>query len=256
MYKEKQVSCKIIEKDGYDIYKRDVYNPNTILKAQQTLKDLRRELPNALKDGKKNERSLYRTKKRILEILRYNLNDNSRFVTLTYKAQNKDYNKSYKQLEYVRNKIKNKTGVSLKYIAVKELQNENRDGVIHYHVITFNHSDLDWAKYWTYGFVYVKDIKDFNHERIANYFVSYFTKDKKNQMIAKQKNMFSYSRDLKKPKEYKINENQYHMVVDSAKNKIDISSNYLSNNKVLVKSMNIEDLGIMLFGKDKIKVYD
>lgn len=161
--------------------------------------DFKRDYEERL-NSKKNkkeraERSIRRTRMNIQRTLEANLDNKSYFLTLTFKEEINDYEKANQRFNYwVR--IKNK---NLKYLVIKELQNKNRDNVIHYHLIVFDCEDINkLAESWSYGFSYIKKIDNFYSYSISSYLTKYLTKDK-NQLVHKEKKIFSKSRNLKKP---------------------------------------------------------
>ncbi len=141
------------------------------------------------------EQSIRRTRTNIQAILEANLDSKSYFLTLTFREEINDYNKANQKFNYwVR--LKNK---DVKYIAIKELQRQNRNDVIHYHLIVFDCENIEeLAKSWTYGFYYIKQISNRYSYSISNYMTKYFSKDK-NQLVHNKKKIFSKSRNLKKP---------------------------------------------------------
>lgn len=139
--------------------------------------------------------SIRRTRTNIQAILEANLDSKSYFLTLTFREEINDYNKANQMFHYwVR--IKNK---GIKYLVVKELQRQNRDDVIHYHLIVFDCENIEeLAESWTYGYYCIKQITNRYSYSISNYMTKYFSKDK-NQLVHNNKKIFSKSRNLKKP---------------------------------------------------------
>lgn len=197
----------IDEKKSYVKITSTHVNRRGIEKAQQTLKELRNAgfLSNS---DTKTEQSKQRTKKRIFDILRLNLNDTSRFVTLTYKENEQDYKKAYKDFNNMLT-IFNRKNEKLKYLVVKEHQ---KRGAIHYHMITFNNHKVKWRNYWKHGNVNIKNIDDIIFpEKIANYFVKYLGKNKKGyKSVDVGFRVLGYSRNLIKEKKVKLHYRELH----------------------------------------------
>lgn len=169
-------------------------------------------------EEERHERSLRRTRTNIQRVLEANLDDKSYFLTLTFAEDIRDYEKANQRFNYwVRQKNRN-----LKYLVVKELQNKNRDGVIHYHLVLFDIEDMkSIAESWTYGYYYFKPITDKKSYSIANYFTNYLTQDK-NQLIANEKKIYSKSRNLNKP--LILSQAVYKVIMDLNGWNIDIES--------------------------------
>jgi len=137
------------------------------------------------------EQSIRRTRQNIQEVLEANLDNNSYFLTLTFAENMQDYDKANNRFNYwVR--VKNN---GVKYLVVKELQQR---GAIHYHMIVFDCDNIkELANSWSYGYHYYKKINDGYSWSISKYFTNYLTD--KNQLVHKNKKIFSTSRELKKP---------------------------------------------------------
>lgn len=183
------------------------------------------------KDGnyekERTERSIRRTRKDIQDILNANLDDNSYFVTLTFKENIQDYKKAYQKFKYFIN-IKNK---DIKYLCVKEHQER---GAIHYHLIVF---DIEKEKLkslvesWTYGIIkHYKKITDFYTYKIADYFVKYLSK--KNQRVKAGYRIFTTSTNLKKP--LIISDKVVNKILEKYKMDVDLECyNWLQHNYII-----------------------
>lgn len=142
----------------------------------------------------RSERSIRRTRKNIQDILNANLDDNSYFLTLTFKDNIQDYKKANEKFKYFIN-IKNK---DIKYLAVKEHQ---KRGAIHYHLIVFDIEKETLEKLvssWNYGFTHSKKITNKYSWSISSYLTKYFTKEK-NQLVDAGYRIFTKSNNLQKP---------------------------------------------------------
>lgn len=177
-----------------------------LAKGQQVLKDMR-SAGVLSRSNHKTIESKYRTRKKMIDILSLNLNDRSRFVTLTYRENLQDYKKSYndfkKMLTYF-----NQKNPTLKYMVVKEHQ---KRGAIHYHMVTFNNHKIKWRKYWSHGITHSKKITDIEFpEKIANYMTKYLTKNEEGyKSIPVGFRAFGSSRNLIKKKKIYITEKEY-----------------------------------------------
>lgn len=196
----------IDEKKDYVKVTKTFVNRRRIEKAQQTLKELRAE--GLISRGDiKTEQSKRRTKKRIFDILRLNLNDTSRFVTLTYRENEQAYKKATRDFNNMITNF-NKKNEKLKYMVVKEHQ---KRGAIHYHMVTFNNEKIKWRKYWKHGNTNIKKIEDIDFpEKIANYMVKYLGKNKKGyKSVDVGYRVLGYSNNLIKETKMKIYEKEY-----------------------------------------------
>lgn len=215
----------IDDKKDYVKVTKTFVNKRRIEKAQQTLKELRQE-GLISKSDIKSEQSKRRTKKKIFDILRLNLNDTSRFVTLTYKVNEQNYKKA---TQHFNNMISNfnKKHEKLKYLVVKEHQ---KRGSIHYHMITFNNEKIKWRNYWKHGNTHIKKITDVEFpEKIANYMVKYLGKNKKGyKSVGVGFRVLGYSNNLIKETKIKIHEHEYDKLtrLTYKKGQLDYVGNY------------------------------
>ncbi|WP_234712514.1 rolling circle replication-associated protein [Bacillus altitudinis] len=137
----------------------------------------------------------------IARIVDCNFDDATKFMTLTFKANEKDisftnseFNKFIKRLNYRLYKIKKQ---QLKYLAVWEKQ---KRGAIHYHVIFFNFPFIrisDLEKLWGHGFVKLNKIDVDSQENRGRYVSKYFSKDLERK--EHKKKAFFKSQNLKTP---------------------------------------------------------
>jgi hypothetical protein len=158
-----------------------------------------------------NERmkqSKWNTKKKLEDILSCNLNNESYFITLTYRENMQDYDKSAEDFKVFIRHMKRTSKHEVKYVAIRELQ---KRGAIHFHVIFFNKVGRDYIKsLWKHGASNTKHIKDTSNPlKITNYFIGYlFEKGKKknNPIVSSGKKIIFSSRNLIKPIKLKDNE--------------------------------------------------
>ena len=200
-------------------------------------KERKRQFKLAKNENERLARSERRTKSRIREILKNNLDRNDWFLTLTYAENMQDYEKANKMFNYWAN-TKNKDR-DLKYLCIKELQDR---GAIHYHLILFDTDDVfGLAKSWTYGRTHFRPILDKNIGRISNYLTKYFDKDK-NQLIYNGKRIFTTSQNLKQT--YRVSKYLWNYVMKKHNYDIDI------NGYDWFKFRDPYNLAVAYFGKD------
>jgi len=137
----------------------------------------------------------------ISRIIDCNFDDNTKFMTLTFKDNiqdvkytNVEFKKFIKRLNYY---LYNEKKQNLKYLAVWEKQ---KRGAIHYHIIFFGFPFInldDLNKIWGNGFVKINKIDVDSKDNRGRYVSKYFTKDIDDKDY-KQKAFFK-SQNLKKP---------------------------------------------------------
>ncbi|MDN5303589.1 MAG: hypothetical protein PWP46_468 [Fusobacteriaceae bacterium] len=148
----------------------------------QNLSDVQKKLRNKVI-------SLKRSKERIVNLINANINNNVKFLTLTFrdnitdvKQSNKEFTNFIKRFNYYL-KIKKSYNEKLKYISVLETQ---KRGAIHYHILLFDCPFVSFEELmniWGLGSVYIecllrnnKIVKinssnndfEFNNQRIDN----------------------------------------------------------------------------------------
>lgn len=142
-----------------------------------------------------------------------NFGNNDKFITLTYKENMRDLNKSDDYFKNFIKRFKYKFKLKdFKYIAVRETQ---KRGAIHYHMICnwnvelVNEEEIRYyerllgEKVWGHGFV---DIKPITHvDNVGAYIIKYMTKNLAIELF-KGKKMYLCSKGLKRPVEYKGDE--------------------------------------------------
>jgi hypothetical protein len=235
-----------IQVNGKKVYIKKDYSSNS--KGLQVIKDMRyfgiEFKKGSKKDSKKKElNSILKTRKRIKTILECNVDEKTWFITLTFAENIQDYDKANRYFK----KYLEKNFPNLKYMNCKELQLR---GAIHYHLIVFDYQEdlkqvkKDFKK-WQHGIVFVKKVSYNNYQAMANYFSGYMGKE--NQLIAKNKKIFTTSRNLKKPKKYN------HLVYDYLIKKYGWNIDFQNIPEDLEK-INLIELTKTLFGIDKVKI--
>ena len=170
-------------------------------------------------------KSVYRSKKRVRLLVNANAYQWFKtrgkpyipiFITFTFKEDIRDIDKAnhlytnfIKKLNYEINKQKKKKTKQhdLQYLAVIEFQDENREGVIHYHTLFFNLPFMERIydqikRIWKHGHTNVESLKDIikDAKYIANYIVKYMSKSLRDGRLKGKKKYFT-SRNLLKPKQ-------------------------------------------------------
>lgn len=137
----------------------------------------------------------------ISRIVDCNFDDNTKFMTLTFKENiqdvkytNVEFKKFIKRLNYY---LYNEKKQKLKYLAVWEKQ---KRGAIHYHIIFFEFPFInidELQRIWGNGFVKINKIDVDSKDNRGRYVSKYFSKDI-DEKDYKQKAFFK-SQNLKKP---------------------------------------------------------
>lgn len=137
----------------------------------------------------------------ISRIIDCNFDDNTKFMTLTFKENiqdvkytNVEFKKFIKRLNYY---LYNEKKQKLKYLAVWEKQ---KRGTIHYHIIFFELPFInidELQRIWGNGFVKINKIDVDSKDNRGRYVSKYFSKDI-DEKDYKQKAFFK-SQNLKKP---------------------------------------------------------
>lgn len=146
--------------------------------------------------------SLSRARKNAKMLIALNMNEYASLVTLTFSDEIFDYDLAGYYFTLYNRRLKRRVN-DLKYIAFMELQNKNRDGVIHYHILylneeIFNMDRLEIYHIWGNGRTHkenVIDINDFTIDKISNYLSKYLNKGE-DQLIDVNKKMYFTTRNL------------------------------------------------------------
>lgn len=127
------------------------------------------------------------------------------FITFTFKDDIRDLEIANKIFTTAMRRLNYFVGRGSKehilhYVAVTEFQDENRDGVVHYHVLFFNLPFIDRVydeinRVWRYGNVNVKSVR--NVHDLGRYMVKYMSKNLKDGRLKGRKKYFS-SKGLKR----------------------------------------------------------
>jgi hypothetical protein len=146
----------------------------------------------------KLESNLRRARQMLRRTIWANMNHYSKFMTLTYAENMKDYEQFKKDWQRFIKNLKNH-GIVLKYLYVLEYQ---KRGAIHAHVVVFNDEIIPIEAIenaWRKGFVKINRIKDVKN--LGAYVCKYLTKE---SMSSYGSHSYHVSRGLEKPAEIKI----------------------------------------------------
>ena len=106
------------------------------------------ELPDEVKDMNK-ARGVQRAKEKFIRLINSNP-DLTRFLTLTFKGDVRDVEEANKLYNAFIKRVQTKHP-SFKGIGVTEFQDENRDGVVHYHLLVNIYLPFkEWTELWKY----------------------------------------------------------------------------------------------------------
>lgn len=157
----------------------------------------RKEKVTTKQQQKINDRQLVR---KLTYILNANFDDSSRYVTFSYRKENRpdvELIKNHKRelLKKMR-KVYKSEGRELKYVETAEV---GERGAMHLHMVI---NDVDMRKIeklWKYGFVTSKPLdRSGQYRKLAEYFIKYMQKTRgTNKQI--QKKAYNCSRNLKRP---------------------------------------------------------
>lgn len=164
------------------------------------------------KEGKEERKAEYRATvahrayTKLMNIINANFDENSLFVTLTYKKNMQDIDQANYDLKKFLQKMKRRQA-DFKYVWVMEFQER---GAIHYHMMC--NLDIQFetveerqsherilADIWSHGFV---DIGYKKTDNAGAYLVKYMTKDNMDQRLIGKKS-YSTGGKLEKPKDIK-----------------------------------------------------
>lgn len=156
-------------------------------------------------------RSIKRTRRKIRELVNCNFdNDNSSFLTLTFKENLIDYDVAFKYWDLFKKRVQYKYKIKLSYLGVVEFQ---KRGAIHFHICLFNvpylkHSELYemWLSVTGGGGVYIEKVATETCDNVGAYVTKYITKDSDDffDNEYKGKKRYFQSRNLKQPIEIKF----------------------------------------------------
>jgi len=183
-----------IKNTSYGAYSDSIeYN-----KVQITVKQFREDFAKSAK-GSKSDKSLWRAREKIYQIVEGNLRSDFRpiFFTLTQSDQETDLKTANKKIKALMRRLKLYLGYAPKYLIVPE---RHKSGAWHYHGVFFNLPFIHVKKFryelWTEGMVDLQLPKKIRS--VARYLAKYLTKD---TLVSLPKNEKTYfcSRELVRP---------------------------------------------------------
>lgn len=143
-------------------------------------------------------KNLTRCKTNLIDLIDCNVGQNTKFMTLTYKKNQTDWEQSSKDFKLFLLRLK-REGIILSYVAVREFQ---KRGAIHFHLVIFNNEKLDiniLKKCWSFGFIKINRID--NYFNVTRYVSKYISKSLITSFVNYPfKRLYNCSRDLKRPK--------------------------------------------------------
>ena len=234
--------CKIVKSGNIvEVYE---YEKPIIEGYKDTKKGLKgRQAAASNRDKEVNRgKVLQRARRDIRRLVNCNIQENSKFITLTFadnitdiKQANREITNFNKRLSYKLYKVKKNV---LKYLCVIEFQ---KRGAIHYHVIYFNLPYIQNNKLreiWGNGFVKINNID--NVDNVGAYVCKYITKDNDDDRLAGQKCYFT-SRGLKKPVEIKENDRVESLASSLPADMLTYENTFINDyNTILYKQYNIK----------------
>ena len=178
---------EIYKINNYAVIKNNESKNKTGRKGKTEISEKEKEL-----NSKTNRKStLNNARNKIIRLIKAN-EDMQTFITLTY-AKESNYKDSKKHLNNLFNKLR-KDYNNLKYLWVLDYGSKNKR--LHYHVLTNigininlstskekkskEHKKLERSfskKYWKYGFVDIRNLRQEDNTNIALYVACYITKD-------------------------------------------------------------------------------
>lgn len=196
------------------------------------------EFDNTLSDRKNNQ---HKARNNLRRLITANFDSGSKFITLTFadditdvKQANNHYKKFIMRMRY-------RFG-NFKYATVVQFQDKNRDGVVHFHMM----SDLDYIpqkeleEIWGHGFVGINKID--HVDNVGAYMIRYMSEDMNDTRLMGLKSYMT-SRNLERPKEYVGEEAQ--MIIEALK---------LEDKKMVYNSSyTTEHLGFALYKQYNLK---
>lgn len=168
-------------------------------------------------DKEKNrDRVLSRARRDLRRLINSNIQNYSKFLTLTFRENICDLDYSNYEFKKFVKRLNYHYGVKAKYSCVVEFQ---KRGAVHYHVVLYNLTQkIDVAEFqdlWGHGFIKINSIDDVDN--VGAYVCKYMTKANDERLLGRK--MYFNSRGLNKPIE--IKENQ---LIDAVQSSLSSSS--------------------------------
>lgn len=188
-----------------EIYEHE--NLPTLPSAKKKTKDMTKEefeekygdfeYDNRLTDRKNNQ---HKSRNEFRRVVTANFDAGSKFITLTMAEDIRDVTEGNKLFDRFLKRLRYKYG-NFKFIKVIQFQDENRDGVVHYHMISdlpyIPHKELE--KIWGHGWVGINRID--HVDNVGAYLTPYLNKDMTDPRLMGKKS-WSSSHNLERPQEF------------------------------------------------------
>lgn len=160
----------------------------------------RKSVANDEDKEKNREKVLSRARKDLRRIINCNIQEYSKFLTLTFADNVQDLDKANYEFKKFILRLNYHYKIKVKYSVVIEFQ---KRGAVHYHAILYNLTDkLDLKvlqKIWGNGFIKVNSIKDVDN--VGAYVCKYMIKTDDYRLLGRK--MYFNSKGLDKPQEIK-----------------------------------------------------
>ena len=197
------------------------------------------EFDNTLTDRQNN---MHKARNNFRRLVTANFDAGSKFITLTFKDDITDVKQAnYEYMKFIQ-RLRYRYGKDFKYANVIQFQDKNRDGVVHYHMM----SDLPYIpqkeleKIWRHGFVGINKIT--HVDNVGAYMIRYMAEDMTDTRLMGEKSYMT-SRNLERPVEYVGDEAQ--MIIKALE---------LENKKTVYNSSyTTEHLGFALYKQYNLK---
>lgn len=255
-------------------YNKKVVISGNVIEVYEYLEPIKEGYSNKIEKTKREQdeevkkenfaRSIKRTSKKIRELVNCNFdNDNSSFLTLTFKDNITDYDVAFSSWKRFKQKVERKYKIKLSYLGVVEFQ---KRGAIHFHICLFNvpylkHSELYdlWLSVTNGGGVYIEKVNTEECDNVGAYVTKYITKDSDDFFDNEYKGKKRYftSRNLKEPTEIKYSpdmEEDFNNFMNGVKD--NIVYEYTSKPFDITKKVPINDLLGDTFGYEKEKTVE
>lgn len=155
------------------------------------------EFDNTLTDRKNNQ---HKTRNTFRRLVTANFDSGSKFITLTFADDIRDVKEANGYFKKYIQRMRYRYG-DFKYANVIQFQDKNRNGVVHYHLMTdlpyIPHADLE--EIWGHGFVYINKID--HVDNVGAYMVRYMLEDTSDVRLMGEKS-FTTSKNLDRPIEF------------------------------------------------------
>lgn len=160
----------------------------------------RQSVASAEDKEKNREKVLSRARKDLRRTINCNIQEYSKFLTLTFADNIKDLDLANYEFKKFILRLNYHYKIKVKYSAVIEFQ---KRGAIHYHVVLYNLTQkIDVGVFqdiWKQGFIKINSIKDVDN--VGAYVCKYMTKTDDDRLLGRK--MYFNSRGLNKPQEIK-----------------------------------------------------